>query len=151
MRPDRTGHCVGIYFSQPPREKMMGMAAPCARQKGCFFFGFLEGEYRVCVCITVHSQGWDLIRLQKAAHKPPLLRPYNSGAPAPIGVLGPPTWLRRQVPSAICRLLGPQGMSLRTSITKTQDCSSVLLSALEHFELPEHRSNIPSRALWNCS
>ncbi len=28
----------------------------------------------------------------------------------------------------------------------------LLLSALEHFELPEHQTNVPpSRALWNCS
>ncbi len=30
---------------------------------------------------TLHSQGWDLIRLQKAAGKPPLIGPYNTGAP----------------------------------------------------------------------
>src|SRR5258708_16344505 len=38
---------------------------------------------------TLHSQGWDLIRLQNTAHKPPFIGPYNTGAP--IGVLGPPT------------------------------------------------------------
>ena len=38
---------------------------------------------------TLHSQGWDLIRLQNTACKPPFLGPYNTGAP--IGVLGPPT------------------------------------------------------------
>jgi len=67
----------------------------------CWVTEMLETTWRLMMTIwiqssqdgagsgTLHSQGWDLIRLQNTARKPPFLGPYNTGAP--IGVLGPPT------------------------------------------------------------
>src|SRR5258708_36714412 len=70
---------------------------------------------------------------------------------------GPPALVKRwsfhgprgmdEVKRSICL---PESMAPTTEFH--HENPGLLLSALEHFELLEHRTNVPpSRALWNCS